>query len=68
MWSGNVAVWSGNVAVRSGNVAVAKSDIWKVLENLEKRRSAKKRSFFRKTYFSSKRHKFSTILKMQVYM
>ena len=68
MWSGNVAVWSGNVAVRSGNVAVAKSDIWKVLENLEKRRSAKKRSFFRKTYFSSKRHKFSTILMMQVYM
>ena len=67
MWSGNVAVGSGNVAVWSGNVAVAKSYVWNYLENLKKRRSANKRLFFRKTYFSSKRQKFSTILKMQVY-
>ena len=60
-------MWSGNVAVWSGNVAVAKSYLWNYLEHLQKRRSAKKMSFFRKTYFSIKRQKFSTILKMQVW-
>ena len=67
MRSSNVAVWSGHVAVSSGNVVVAKTYIWNCLE-ISKKTFRKQKSFFRKTYFSSKRQNFSTILKMQVHI
>ena len=64
-----LSMWSGNVAVWSGNVAVAKSYNYLELFGSSQRKTfRKKKVVLSETYFSSKRQKFSTILKMQVYI